>query len=77
MVSKLIYYNAIYKIETKKPYGAKPIRNYLNNELKNLKGSLTTTSNFINTIEPTIPLLTISCFKKQIRYKAKSGHVLF
>ena len=78
MVSKLIYYNAIYKIETEKSLTeAKPIRNYLNNELKNLKGSLTTTSNFINTIEPTIPLLTISCFKKQIRYKAKSGHVLF
>lgn len=37
MVSKLIYYNAIYKIETKKAYGAKPIRNYLNNELKKLK----------------------------------------
>lgn len=36
MVSKLIYYNTIYKIETKKPYGAKPIRNYLNNELKKL-----------------------------------------
>lgn len=37
MVSKLIYYNAIYKIETKKPYGAKPIRKYLNDELKKLK----------------------------------------
>ncbi len=37
IVAKLIYYNAIYKIETKKPYGAKPIRSYLNNELKKLK----------------------------------------
>src|SRR5690606_13177506 len=37
IVSKLIYYNAIYKIETKKPYGAKPIRKYLNKELKKLK----------------------------------------
>lgn len=37
IVSKLIYYNAIYKIETKKPYGAKPIRKYLNEELKKLK----------------------------------------
>lgn len=37
IVSKLIYYNAIYKIETKKPYGAKPIRKYLNIELKKLK----------------------------------------
>lgn len=36
-VAKLIYYNAIYKIETKKPYGAKPIRKYLNKELKKLK----------------------------------------
>jgi hypothetical protein len=37
IVSKLIYYNAIYKIETKKPYGAKPIKKYLNDELKKLK----------------------------------------
>ena len=35
IVAKLIYYNAVYKIETKKPYGAKPIRKYLNKELKN------------------------------------------
>src|SRR5690606_30846329 len=37
IVSKLIYYNAIYKIETKKPYGAKRIRKYLKKELKKLK----------------------------------------
>lgn len=37
ILSKLFYYNAIYKIETKKPYGAKPIRKYLNKELKKLK----------------------------------------
>ncbi|WP_254528631.1 MULTISPECIES: RteC domain-containing protein [unclassified Sphingobacterium] len=37
ILSKLIYYNAVYKIETKKPYGAKPIRKYLNKELKKLK----------------------------------------
>ncbi|MCT3651564.1 RteC domain-containing protein [Elizabethkingia anophelis] len=37
IVSKLIYYNAVYKIETKKPYGAKPIRKFLNGELKKLK----------------------------------------
>lgn len=37
LVSKLIYYNAVYKIETKKPYGAKPIRKYLNDELRKLK----------------------------------------
>ncbi|MBD3904735.1 RteC domain-containing protein [Flavobacterium sp. F-328] len=37
IVSKLIYYNAVYKIETKKPYGAKPIKKYLNDELKKLK----------------------------------------
>ena len=37
IVAKLIYYNAIYKIETKKPYGAKPIKKYLNRELKKLK----------------------------------------
>lgn len=37
IVSKLIYYNAIYKIETKKPNGAKAIRKYLNDELKKLK----------------------------------------
>ncbi|SFQ76272.1 RteC domain-containing protein [Flavobacterium akiainvivens] len=37
IVSKLIYYNAIYKIETKKPYGAKPLKKYLKKELKKLK----------------------------------------
>ncbi|SCY75898.1 RteC protein [Flavobacterium anhuiense] len=37
IVSKLIYYNAIYKIETKKPYGVKPIKKYLKNEVKKLK----------------------------------------
>lgn len=37
IVAKLIYYNAIYKIETKKPYGAQPIKKYLNRELKKLK----------------------------------------
>lgn len=37
IVSKLIYYNAIYKIETKKPYGTKCIRKYFTKELKKLK----------------------------------------
>lgn len=37
IVAKLIYYNAIYKIETKKPHGARPIKKYLNRELKKLK----------------------------------------
>ncbi len=37
LVSKLIYYNAIYKIETRKPYGAKRIRKYFIKELKKLK----------------------------------------
>ena len=38
ILSKLIYYNAIYKIETKKPYGGeKVIETHLNNELFNLK----------------------------------------
>ncbi len=37
IVAKLIYYNAIYKIETKKPYGTETIRKYLNKELKKLK----------------------------------------
>jgi len=37
IVAKLIYYNAIYKIETRKPYGAKPTRKYLKKELKKLK----------------------------------------
>ncbi len=31
IVSKLIYYNAIYKIETRKPYGTKSIKKYLKN----------------------------------------------
>lgn len=37
IVAKLIYYNAIYKIETRKPHGAKAVRKYLNKELKKLK----------------------------------------
>lgn len=38
IVSKLIYYNAIYKIEIKKPYGTKQvIEQYINNELDKLK----------------------------------------
>lgn len=37
-VAKLIYYNAIYKIEAKKPYGGKQIvEDYLNKELLRLK----------------------------------------
>ena len=36
--SKLIYYNSIYKIETKKPHGGERIlKKYLNNELDKLK----------------------------------------
>lgn len=37
IVAKLIYYNAVYKIETKKPNEAKAIRKYLNEELNKLK----------------------------------------
>ncbi len=37
IVSKLIYYNAVYKIETKKPNGTKLAKEYLNRELKKLK----------------------------------------
>ena len=37
-LSKLIFYNTIYKIETKKPYGGdKIIKKYLNNELSKIK----------------------------------------
>lgn len=37
IVSKLIYYNAVYKIETKKPYGEKQIKKFMNKELNKLK----------------------------------------
>ncbi|TWI13051.1 RteC domain-containing protein [Sphingobacterium siyangense] len=38
VVSKLIYYNGIYKIEAKRPYGGdKIIKKYLDNELNKLK----------------------------------------
>lgn len=37
LVSKLIYYNAIYKIETKKPPRKKHVKIYLSKELKRLK----------------------------------------
>ncbi|MDX4973894.1 RteC domain-containing protein [Myroides odoratimimus] len=36
-MAKLIYYNAIYKIETRKPNDKKAIRKYLNKELSKLK----------------------------------------
>ena len=39
--SKLIYYNAIYKIESKKPHGGERVlKKYLNNELEKLKPSI-------------------------------------
>ena len=38
ILSKLIYYNAIYNIEAKKPYGGERIlKKYLNNELSKLR----------------------------------------
>lgn len=37
IVSKLIYYNAVYKIETKKPYREKQTKKFLNKELNKLK----------------------------------------
>ncbi len=38
IVSKLIYYNTVYKIETRKPHGGeKNIKKYLNNELSKLR----------------------------------------
>ena len=37
VVSKLIYYNDIFKIETRKPNGSKAVKKYLNDELKKLK----------------------------------------
>lgn len=37
IVAKLIYYNTIYKIEARKPYGTESIKKYLNKELKKQK----------------------------------------
>lgn len=37
IVSKLIYYNAIYKIESKKPNEKKSAKKYIHTELKKLK----------------------------------------
>jgi len=38
IISKLIYYNAVYKIETRRPYGGeRSIKKYLNSELSKLK----------------------------------------
>ena len=38
ILSKLIYFNAVYKIETRKPYGGERVlKKYLNNELDRLK----------------------------------------
>ncbi|QQT46630.1 RteC protein [Sphingobacterium multivorum] len=37
IIAQLIYYNAIYKIEARKPYGSKPIKKFLKKEIKKLK----------------------------------------
>ncbi|EEI90718.1 RteC protein [Sphingobacterium spiritivorum ATCC 33300] len=37
IVSKLIYYNTVYKIETKRPYGYNRFKKYFSKELKKLK----------------------------------------
>ena len=37
ILAKLIYHNAVYKIETRKPYGDKQIKAYLRKELQKLK----------------------------------------
>lgn len=60
IVAKLIYYNAIYKIETRKPYGAKPIMKYLNKELKKLKRSFDNNLDFYKFSATIIPFLTRS-----------------
>lgn len=52
ILSKLIYYNAIFKIESKKPHGSyKLIKKYLINEQIRLKNTLIIIWSFINTIE--------------------------
>ena len=48
IVFKLIYYNAIYKIETKKPYGEKQIKKFLNKELIKLKRFFDNNIDFYN-----------------------------
>ena len=47
ILSKLIYHNAVYKIETKKPYGnGKAIKKYIDNELSKLKRYFDNNLNF-------------------------------
>jgi hypothetical protein len=59
-IAKLIYYNAFYKIESKKPNETKSAKKFFETELKKSKSSLTITLNFINITVPTILLLTTS-----------------
>jgi hypothetical protein len=78
ILAKLIYYNAIYKIETKKPYGAKPIRKYLNKELKKLKRFFDNNLDFYKYYRSNNSFLDESFFCSwQPRYKAMVGHLLF
>lgn len=60
-IAKLIYYNAVYKIESKKPNETKSAKKYINNELKKLKKFFAITLNFINITVPTIHLLMTNC----------------
>ena len=59
LVSKLIFFNSIYKIETKRPRGGdKIIRKYLNIELSKIKRYfLMPIWNFTSITEPTAPIL--------------------
>ena len=59
LVSKLIFFNSIYKIETKRPRGGdKIIRKYLNIELSKIKRYFAMPIwNFTSITEPTAPIL--------------------
>ncbi len=60
IVAKLIYYNAVYKIEAKRPYGGKEVlEEYFNKELSKLKKVfLITIWRFTAITEPTALILT-------------------
>lgn len=62
VVSRIIFFNSVFKIETKRPNGSrKIIRKYLNANFINCNAFSKKISNFISITEPTILFYTLSC----------------
>jgi hypothetical protein len=77
IVSKLIYYNAIYKIETRRPYGNKRTKKYFTKELKKLKRFFENNLDFYKYYRSNNSFVDENFCAWQARYKAVVRHILF